>query len=28
VQTDDVAFCLQQDIYNFVPELEGEFIVK
>ena len=28
VQTDDVAFCLQQDIYNFVPELEGEFIVN
>lgn len=28
VQTDDVVFCLQQDIYDFVPELEGEFIVK
>jgi 2-phosphosulfolactate phosphatase len=28
VQTDDVSFCLQQDLYSFVPEMEGEYIVN
>jgi 2-phosphosulfolactate phosphatase len=28
VQTDDVHFCLQQDIYDFVPEMDGEFILN
>ncbi|MCE2741061.1 MAG: 2-phosphosulfolactate phosphatase [Sphingobacteriales bacterium] len=28
VQTDDVSFCLQQDLYSFVPEMDGEYIVN
>lgn len=28
MQTDDVSFCLQQDIYQFVPEMQGEYIVN
>ncbi|MCG9879896.1 MAG: 2-phosphosulfolactate phosphatase [Bacteroidia bacterium] len=28
MQTDDVSFCLQQDIYSFVPEMSGEYIVN
>lgn len=27
LQTDDVSFCLQQNIYSVVPEMDGEYLV-
>ncbi len=27
MQTDDVAFCMQQNLYNILPVIEGEYIV-
>lgn len=27
MKTDDVSFCLQQNIYSVVPEIEGEYLV-
>jgi phosphosulfolactate phosphohydrolase-like enzyme len=27
MQTDDVSFCMQENIVNIVPELVGEYII-